>query len=552
MMTTEMETRITPEVKRKGSKKKKVILIIVITLVSLLVLSGGALALVGVSASNGDTIFPNVRVSGVAVGGLTLDQAAERLVEPMADDQTNRAVTVTFPNGGSVDIPAQDAGLVVTGYQAARLAYNYGRSGNIFSNSIAFLRAQFVTVNIDPLTLFVADQDMLRETVIAVEEELDLRSQHNFEIVDDRLILTQGMPMVSFNEDRLIALITDAFLDGAHTPVDYHEAMVTDPEPLDLDVVYEAVFAAPEDAVFDIETEEVSAHVMGISFDRALAAQMLQTAEPGAEVAIPLTFTPPERTTEFMQEVLFRDLLASSTTSLTGDENRNTNIALASSFIHEMVLNPGDQFDFNTVVGQRTAERGFRPGGAFSGTRIIQTIGGGICQVSSTIYHALLHTEIQIDTRRNHTLVVTYLPLGMDAAVAWDALDFAFTNSLDFPIRIITYREGSQFHVRIYGTNTSDYYRIEPEGVYIGSVGYSTTYRNDPSIPTGTTSVYTAGRVGHIVEVFQRFYDENGNLVRREFVSRDNYHPVPRVVNRGTGAAAAPPPAAPAPEPPAE
>jgi len=540
------------------SRKKKVVLTIVIILLSLAVLSTGAMAAVGFSVSNGDTIFPNVVVAGVPVGGLTINEAAALLEQPMQEAQTERMVTISFPGGNALKVTAEEAGLSFTGHEAAMIAYHYGRGDNLFSNAWSFLRGQFVSAKPDPFTMETANPDLLRAAIGATADEIDLLSRSSYEVVGDELIITTGRQAVTFDEDQLVDIITDAFQNGTDAPINYEDAATTDPTPVNIQAIYTDLFAEPKNATFDIEAETATAHVLGISFDPALAETLLAGAEPGAEVRIPLTLTEPEITTEYLNAVVFQDVLASSTTNLTGDENRNTNIQLAASKIDGMILNPGDQFDFNTVVGQRTAERGFRPGGAFSGNRLITAIGGGICQVSSTIYHALLHTELQVDVRRNHTLVVSYLPMGMDAAVAWGGPDFSFTNNFDFPIRIVSYRYGSTMNVRIEGTDRSPYGRIEPEMVYIGSVAFTTTYTNDPSLPAGTTVVTSPGRPGHVVEIFQRFYDHEGNLVRRELVSRDNFHAVPQEVSRGTGAAAAPPPVEappadppPAPEPPA-
>ena len=150
------------------SRKKKVILVIVITTLSLVLLAGGALAAVGISVSNGNTIFPNVTVSGTPVGGLTLEQAAGRLEAPMEAARTNRAVVVEFPGYSILEITAEEAGLAFSGYEAARIAYEFGRDGNIFSNSIAFLRGHVTSADLDPLTLFEADRSMIRSAIQAV------------------------------------------------------------------------------------------------------------------------------------------------------------------------------------------------------------------------------------------------------------------------------------------------------------------------------------------------------------------------------------------------
>ena len=538
-MTKKEEKAYKKEMRPKTGKKRGLVIFVII-LACLLVLTGGALTVLGTQASNGDTIFPNVTVLGVDVGGLTVDEAALQLNPVMEDESTRRAVVLEFPGGGYMRVTAQEAGLDISGFEAARLAYFQGRQGNFLTNAITFLRCRIAGVDIDPLRLVAADEAVLRGAIAEQRDELERLANNFYEIEGDYLVIVKGQLRIHLNEEELVTLITEAFLAGAEEPVMYH-ADTENPDPVNIEEIYESVFAVMENAYFVIETEEITEHKVGVYFDIALANSLLAGADYGERVYVPLTITEPEVTSDFLREVLFRDVLAASTTRLTSDENRNTNVHLAASEINGMILNPGDQFDFNDVVQQRTAERGFRPAGAFSGTTVIQSTGGGICQVSSTIYHALLHTDIQIDRRRNHTLVVTYLPLGMDAAVAWGGPDFTFTNSTDFPIRLVTYRDGLDFVVRIEGTNTSPY-TIVPEGVYIGSVSFPTTYRDYAGLTQGQTRVETPGRIGHVVEVFQRFYDSDGNLVRRELVGRDNYHPVPQVVLRGTGALPAPPP----------
>ena len=533
--------------------KKRIALLISIVALSLLILSGGTMAAVGFSVSGGGTIFPNVVVLGVPVGGLTLEEATERLEEPVLTAHATRTVTVHFPGDTVLEVTASEAGLTLTGHHAALAAYRYGRHGNTFANAWSYLRSQFTTVNLDPFTLYAPNAEQLQSVVASAASEIELRSHSDYELLDDAIVVVTGRKMVQFDEAQLIDIITDAFLSGTFDPIDYEEAATALPVPIDIAAIYESLSTEPEDATFDAETESVTDHVVGVTFDLDLAEQLLDRAAMGDEVTIPLIFTDPAITSEYLESVLFRDVLASSTTNLTRDENRNTNIELSAGKINGMILNPGEQFDFNTVVGQRTSARGFRPGGAFSGTEVISAIGGGICQVSSTIYHALLHTELQVDARRNHTLVVTYLPLGMDAAVAWNGLDFSFTNNTDFPLRIVSYRSGLTMNVRLEGTNRSEYSRIVPESVLVNHVSFPTTYVDDSSLPIGSTMVTTPGRRGHVVDVYQRFYCADGNLIRRTRVSRDTYRAVPQVVTRGTAPAEeTPPPAAPpAADPPA-
>ena len=539
MAEKKVKKRGTPEPKRKARKGRK-LLVVFIVLLALVLVAGGALAALGVSVTNGDTIFPNVMVDGIPVGDMTVAAAAAQLEEPMAEASTYRAVVLHFPGNGRLSVTAEEAGIGLTGEEAAHLAFAFGRDGGLISNTVTYLSARFSVIDLDPFTLVEADVGVVQSAIEAVTVDGSFLEDTGYELTADSLILTKGHRGLILDEAVLAHVVVDAFAEGMADPIDF-DAETTAPEEIDLQAIYNSVFSEPANAYYDIELEAVGAHVMGIRFDVDLARQMLDSADYGERVVVPLILVEPEITSYFLEEALFRDVLASSTTRLTGDENRNTNIQLAGSYINGTVLNPGDQFCFNEIVQRRTAERGFRPGGAFFGTETRQVIGGGICQVSSTIYHALLHTEIQIDVRQHHTLVVTYLPLGMDAAVSWGGPEFRFTNNTDFPIRIVSYRDGLDFHVSIYGTNTSPYYRIVPESVFIGYSGGSTTYRDDPNMPVGQTRVYRSGGPGRIAEVFQRFYDEDGTLVRRELVSRNHYSPTPQIIYRGTGTAVTPP-----------
>jgi len=121
---------------------------------------------------------------------------------------------------------------------------------------------------------------MLRHAVQNVAEELELLSQNSYEVIDDALVLTQGLPAVRFDEDRLVERITEAFLQGAHEPVDYHDASTTEIESMDVEAIYAAIFAEPKNAYFNIETDKVAEHVVGMSFDLDLAERMLGEALP--------------------------------------------------------------------------------------------------------------------------------------------------------------------------------------------------------------------------------------------------------------------------------
>jgi len=178
----------------------------------------------------------------------------------------------------------------------------------------------------------------------------------------------------------------------------------------------------------------------------------------GKTVTIRIDYIQPEHTREYLESLLFRDLLGTETTFVHGSADRVTNVRLSSEAISGLILDPGEEFSFNEVVGIRNREKGYRPGGAFVGGETVLTIGGGICQTSSTLYSAIMDTEILITERTQHRSRVPYLPRGRDATVFWNALDFRFVNNTDLPMRIdFELDDERNLTVWVYGTIINDF-----------------------------------------------------------------------------------------------
>ena len=164
-------------------------------------------------------------------------------------------------------------------------------------------------------------------------------------------------------------------------------------------------------------------------------------------------------TQERLQQHLLADKLATKTTSLSGSSsNRITNVKLAAEKINGVILQPGQTFSYNDVVGQRTKANGFKEAGAYSNGQVVQEVGGGICQVSSTLYYCAMVSNLKINTRTCHYFPVAYIEPGMDAAVSWGGPEFKFTNNRDYPIEIKAYVQNGSVTVEIWGTDVDGSY----------------------------------------------------------------------------------------------
>ncbi|SMP64924.1 VanW family protein [Anoxynatronum buryatiense] len=230
----------------------------------------------------------------------------------------------------------------------------------------------------------------------------------------------------------------------------------------------------------------------------------------------------------------FNQRLTEYSTVLGENVNRRENIRLAGERINSVRLLPGAVFSFNETVGRVTAEDGYQRAPVIQGGRLVQGIGGGICQTSSTLYQAALRGGLQIVERSNHSLPVGYLPLGLDATIAYGSIDFRFANPYDFPVMIGTWLDEQHYHTVILGPESARLPEIEIEVRNRQAISPPVRVIEDPVLAKGVEVVQQAGKNGYRLSVF-RLTGRNESDFQEELISNDYYRPVARVIRRGTG-----------------
>ncbi|MEN1759804.1 VanW family protein [Anoxynatronum sibiricum] len=221
-----------------------------------------------------------------------------------------------------------------------------------------------------------------------------------------------------------------------------------------------------------------------------------------------------------------------STTFNAGDAGRTANLRQGSSSIDGKLLLPGDVFSFNETTGPRIASAGYQEAPVILMGELVPGIGGGICQVSTTLYNAVIRADLQVVERTNHSLPVSYVPRGQDATVAFGSLDFRFANNEDSPIFVESEVRGNRLYVRIFG-KSADRPDIELASQVVQVVEPSSETRYDNTLYEGETQVEREAKTGYRV-VTHKIYRENGREIRREEISRDYYRPVNGIILQGT------------------
>ena len=318
------------------------------------------------------------------------------------------------------------------------------------------------------------------------------------------LALTVGNPGRNIDMDLVYNQILEAYSRNELLVVIETPDENQDPEPFDLEALFEEYCTDYVNAAMDTETFEVIPEIYGYTFDLEAATAKLEEAGYGDVVEIPFSLVVPEVNAESLQALLFRDVLASYKTKHTTNENRNNNLRLACASLDGLILNPGEVFDYNTALGKRTTEAGYKYAPAYSGGATVNELGGGICQVSSTLYYCTLIADLEIVTRTAHSYVSSYIPYGMDATVSWNGPHFRFSNNTNYPIRLEANVADGYVNISIIGTDERDYY-VEMEYDLVGMTQF------EDEIQTMTTSEAAAAgyKDGQVIQTPYTGYSVN-------------------------------------------
>ncbi len=346
-----------------------------------------------------------------------------------------------------------------------------------------------------------------------------------------KLTVTIGVPDYGLDMDKLY----DMVIQGYKTQ-NFQVRMqcdVVEPELPNLEEIHSLTCTEPKDAVMDEKTFLITPESYGYGFDLEDAHKLLESTEYGQTVEILFQKTMPLVTQQQLEEGLYRDVLGEYKTPHIDDADRNENLRLACQAINGMVILPGQTFSYNKALGERTEARGYRPGESYVNGLTVDTIGGGICQVSSTLYYVTLLSDLQIVERSPHGYVSSYIPKGMDAAVSWGYQDFKFKNNMQTPIRIEAWMENGYVNVRIHGQEIRSYY-VELVYEELSTEPYDVIYKE---YPPDNKEGYTNGQIiitpytGCRVKTYKKLIDrQTGKVMDTLFEVETRYNKRDKVI----------------------
>ena len=497
------------EVKRDRSRRVKITLTIIACIVLLL---AGGVTVAGYMVTTSAVNLPNLYVGGVFVGGMDENSARSAIEASGWDEKAKTPLTVTLMGRTEFEIAQYDSGAMHTVDEAAAAAYAYGHTGNWYVNLFDYVKSYLRPVEVNTASI-VYNEEYIRtqceKGIKALDEALG-SGDYEIDKENSLLCMVKGAGELKFDLADMTAVIIDALGDGK-TEIEY-DYITSTPKRPDFQKIHDDLAAEPADAYFSDDGKfTVIDDVEGCDFDVTKAADIWDAAEPAADVKIPIKLTFPEVTGEYLRSLLYRDVLGSMTTYFPkSNENRISNIQLACSKIEGTILYPGDVFSYNDALGERTEAAGFKMAGAYSNGEVVEELGGGICQVSSTLYSAMLYSyRVNTVQRVPHYFPVDYLEKGYDATVSWPKPDFKFRNDTDYPIKIVTHcnAEEKSLTIEIMGTNL--------DGTYIQLTKDTYTYNNDK---------YPWIMEGYGVQMHRLVFDANGIQIDQIDEIYDVYH----------------------------
>lgn len=440
-------------------------------------------------------IVSDVSVGGVEIGGLTKGEAKKALQAAFGEQFSQKTMEIRFSEAGTVLeklnirypansllISPEESHAKLDAAAAVKAAYALGRTDLDGSRTMSLLPY----LGLDEAAIrSVADSyaqqlaQLYQDSSYTVQGTAPDVTNYNESTPCQTVTLFRGYPGIEIDADALYNEILEGYNTGSFAVSYQGTVSAKKPVSPDLDGLWEQTRLAPEDPSVDLTSYQVIPGVHGYEFDLAEARQQFQNLAYGESTLISLHYTDPEIADE---DAYFQDVLGHCETPHGDNENRNGNLRKACGMLDGLVLQPGQELSYNEALGPRTKELGWLPAPAYSGTKLVDSPGGGICQVSSTLYLASVYSELTIVERRNHGYPVSYIPLGMDATVSWGFADLKIRNDSPMPVKIQAEESDGYVRISILGTETRDY---DVEMSYTVGGRYVRTYMSKIDKETG-------------------------------------------------------------------
>lgn len=518
------------------STKKKVILIAGIAVVCVLLCIFGLL----VSAAgklDGDTVYEGIYFKDIPLGGKTQEEV-KQIISEYEENTPAQEFTAKF-HDVSITFSPGAVGFNYNAEEMAKAAYDTYRTGSKLERLFQVWKAKNGKVEIK--SSYLNDEELFQQTAKTLLSEQGITdAPYTLTYSDTAVTVTINETGEYVDINAFYAQMKQRMIVEDYSVLELQGTPIGKPSA---DEIYNAIYIKAENARAETINgkTKIVPHVVGRSVDKKSLEEHLNKGEKRFQLKLNKTY--PDIKTENIEGQFFHDVLGTYRTNYNAAlKGRSQNVALAARKINGTVLNNGDIFSFNKTVGKRTAAAGFSTATIFTNGELSEELGGGICQVSSTLYYATLLANLKIVERRNHMFTVSYAKNGLDATVAYGSIDFRFKNNYSAPIKIVASASGGVVSITILGTKEQNI-KVELATQTLETIPFQTEYTEVSGLKAGQQRVKQNGLNGYKVSATKIVKDGNGNVLRRESLGTSVYRPLKKVIEVGKGTQASAPPA---------
>ncbi len=409
---------------------------------------------------NNETIASGIYIKNINVSRLEKHEAIELVSKELSRHMKDNIILKYKDYSTEISLEQLDASFDVE--SAVNTAYEYARNNNIFVDNFEILSLMVSNISIDPILNI--NEEQLKEQLNNISSQLpDTIVQSAYYIEDTNLIITKGKTGNVVDTDKMFKMLKyDIQNLNFIKDKEYNlEVIQKKPDKIDIDKIYNQIHKEPVNATYTVNPYSVSPSEDGIEFNISIEEikQMLENDQE--EYIVPLKIIKPQITTNMIGAEAFPDLISKFSTRYNPRQvDRTTNLRLASEKINGTVIMPGEVFSYNTVVGKRTIDAGYKEAKIYVSGEVVDGLGGGICQVSTTLYNAALYANLEIVERRNHQFVPSYAGAGLDATVVYGSIDFKIKNTRNYPIKIVCTVDKGICNFELYGLKEQTEYEV--------------------------------------------------------------------------------------------
>ncbi len=543
-------------------RNKNLIIIISIIVVSILIFFGSIVCINKLNAN----VYRNVYVLGINMSGMTKEEVYETLLnisqEQNDNENTNNEsisniknkineikLDIYQQNDSIYSISSKEVAFNIEPEETAKKVIEFGRNSNLFKNNIDILKAFFTKVNIE--VSYKYDEAKLDEICKNIELTLKDRFVDDKYSIDqqvNKLIITRGTTgntiNISTEKDKIVECLKSNMLKSlnnevSNTRVDL-DLVKKEPISVNIDDIYKELKKEPKDAYIDKEVNPIKLVAEEVGYDinleevRTLISNE-ENKKEGKVIEIPITVLQPKVKLADITYTLYKDKLAGYTTYFDPSQSaRANNLAIALRYLNGKIIMPGETFSYNLAIGDANYAKGYQAAATFKGGKVVQEVGGGICQTTSTLYNVALMANLEIVERHQHGLPVGYVPPSRDATVYSPSLDFKFKNTRKYPVKIVTsFSNSGSMNISLFGTREENEYEIILSHKYMSTVPFTTKYEYDDTMPEGTQVVISGGVNGYTSEGYIT-KKLNGVVTYSGLLSKDKYNPQQQIIRVGT------------------